>query len=206
VKVDLDRVALRARTILLDPQRAWPRIVAERAPPDEVYRGYVVVLAAIPAVFGFVKGSLIGYGTLRGVSVRIGIIDGLGSMVLGYALTLIAVEVFARFIAFIAPYFGGRGERAAALRVVGYACTPAFVAGAAVILPGIGPLLYLGGVVYAFYLMFLAATPCLGIPESRGVAFIATAVAAGVLLGVVATRLATIFVGPLLPLGGFGFI
>ena len=52
----------RAKKILLDPKGTWPAIDAEAATVQSIYVPYVVVLAAVPAIAGF-----IGFGYTMGL-------------------------------------------------------------------------------------------------------------------------------------------
>jgi len=52
----------RVKNILLTPKTEWPVIAAETTSTADLLKGYVAPLAAIPAICGFIGGSLIGYG------------------------------------------------------------------------------------------------------------------------------------------------
>lgn len=52
----------RARAILLTPRTEWAVIAAEPQSVAGLYRGYLVWLAAIPALAGFIGLSLVGFG------------------------------------------------------------------------------------------------------------------------------------------------
>ncbi|MBL8364659.1 MAG: hypothetical protein JNN14_05190, partial [Comamonas sp.] len=77
-----DRAALLQRVldILMRPRDTWLQIDAEDGNPGRIYLGYLVFLAAIPAVAGFIGYSLIGVGAF-GISVRVPVVQGLVSMV-----------------------------------------------------------------------------------------------------------------------------
>src|SRR4030081_3021548 len=59
--MDLNKVIQRARSLLVSPRTEWPVIAAEPATIADLYREYIMIVAAIPAVCGFVKVSLLGY-------------------------------------------------------------------------------------------------------------------------------------------------
>ncbi|MBV9891706.1 MAG: YIP1 family protein, partial [Rhizobacter sp.] len=107
----------RVQAILLRPRKTWPRIAAEPATPATIYGGWLVFLAAIPAICGFVGYTLIGAG-LMGVSVKPPIATGLAQMVIGYLLSLGVVYVLALIVNALAPTFGGSKDFVAALKVV----------------------------------------------------------------------------------------
>src|SRR5687767_8812350 len=66
----LMNLADRAKNIVLTPRTEWPLVDAEPTTVKGIYTGYVVPLALIPAVAGFIGSSLIGVsvpglGTVR---------------------------------------------------------------------------------------------------------------------------------------------
>ena len=50
----------RAKNICLTPNTEWPVIAAEPVSPGPLVTGYVLPLAAIGAVAGFIGGSIVG--------------------------------------------------------------------------------------------------------------------------------------------------
>ena len=65
----------RVQSILLRPKQTWPVIAAEPADVASIYTGYVVILAAIPAIAGFIGLTLVGVGAF-GVSYHMPIVAG----------------------------------------------------------------------------------------------------------------------------------
>ncbi len=152
--MDLAKLIARVQAILVTPKTEWPVIAAE---PDSVaglYKNYIVILAAIPAVAGFIKGSLIGT-TLFGVTVRTPIGSGIVGMIVSYALTLAIVYVLALIIDALAPNFGGEKNPVQALKTAAYTYTASWVASIALIVPWIGWLVVLAGAIYGIYLLYL---------------------------------------------------
>ena len=80
----------RVQDILLRPKETWPVIAKEQTGAASLHKGYLIFLAAVPAVAGFIGLSLIGMGAM-GVNVCIPIVSGLTSMVVGYVLSLALV-------------------------------------------------------------------------------------------------------------------
>ena len=58
--MDLSKQIARVKAILGTPRTEWPVIASEPATIGGIYKDYVLILAAIPAVFGFLKYSVIG--------------------------------------------------------------------------------------------------------------------------------------------------
>ena len=171
----------RAKSILTSPRSEWPVIAGEQATVAGLYTGYIMWLAAIPAVFGFIKGSLIGNG-MFGVSVTTPIFAGLAGMVLGYVLGLVVLYVVAMIVNALAPTFGGEKSQLQALKAVGYAWTAAWVAGIAVILPWLGWLVPLAGGVYSIYLLYLGLPHTMKCPPEKSLGYTAVTVVITIVL------------------------
>jgi hypothetical protein len=206
VSIDLEKVVERVRELLTRPRSTWPVIAGEAETPETLYRNFIAVLAAIPPLAAFIKGSLLGYGTEVGVSVRIALFPGLVAMVVGYLLSLVAVFGFALVIEAVAPNFDGRRDRMMSLKLAGYSSAAAFVGGAAVVLPGIGGLLYLAAIGYSFYLLYLGVQVLLAVPAAKALPLTVICAAAAVVLHITVARIAAGFTGALLPLGGYGLL
>jgi hypothetical protein len=145
----------RVRNIILAPQVEWAVIDAEPTDIREIYARYVAPLALVPAVAGFIGGSLIGIGVPGVGTVRVGVAAGLFGAVLQFLLLLGFVYVLALVINALAPMFGGRMDIVAAFKVAAYASTPAWLAGVFAIVPAFAFLSVVG--LYGLYLLFLAA-------------------------------------------------
>ena len=86
--MDFNKLIERVKAILLTPKTEWPVIAGEPATTADLYKNYIVVLAAIPAIFGFLKMSLIGVSIPFAGTVRVGVMAGLSNMLVTYALSL----------------------------------------------------------------------------------------------------------------------
>src|SRR5262249_42409084 len=96
-------IVSRVKNILVDPKNEWGVIDGEPDDPVTVLKNYVAIVAAIPAVCGFIGTSIIGVA-----GYRTGIVVGLFGAVLNYVLTLVGVFVVAFIIDTLAEMFGGR--------------------------------------------------------------------------------------------------
>ena len=171
----------RIKAILTWPRSEWPVIAAEPATVAGLYTRYIMWLAAIPAVFGFIKGSLIGH-SMFGISVSTPVLAGLLGMVLGYVLGLVVLYMVSMIVDALAPTFGGRKDQVQALKAVGYAWTAAWVAGIAVILPWVGWLVALAGGIYSIWLLYLGLPHTMKSAPEKSLAYTAVTVVCALLL------------------------
>lgn len=179
--MDQASIVTRVKQILASPKTEWPLIAAEPATVKGLYLNYIVILAAIPAVAGFIRGSLIGNGAF-GITIRTPIPQGILMAVLTYALSLLVVYVVALIVNALASTFEGRQDMVQALKVVAYSYTAAWVAGAFVILPWLGWLVAVAGAVYSIYLMYLGMSPVMKNPPQKSAGYTALAVVIAVVL------------------------
>lgn len=180
--MDFGKIIARVRAILTSPKTEWPVAAAEPASVQGLYTSYILIVAAIPAVAGFIKNSLIGI-SLLGVTWRAPIGSGLAGMVLQYLLSLVLVYVMSLIVNALAPSFGGQKNPVQALKAVAYAWTAAWVAGAALILPWIGWLIALAGSVYSIYLLYLGLSATMQSPTEKTPGYTAVSIVIGIVLG-----------------------
>ncbi|MEO8079802.1 MAG: Yip1 family protein [Caldimonas sp.] len=173
----------RVQSILLRPKQTWPVIAAEPADAASIYSRYLVVLAAIPALARFIGFSLVGFG-VAGVSMRVPIVSGLVSMVLGYVVSLLLVYVIALIVNALAPTFGGTKDMVAALKLVAYGSTAGFLGGIFNLIPAIGVLGLLAGL-YSIYLIYTGIAVMMRCPPEKAGAYTAVVIVCAVIVSVV---------------------
>ena len=190
-----DRAALLQRVldILMRPRDTWLQIDAEDGNPARIYLGYLVFLAAIPAVAGFIGYSLIGVGAF-GISVRVPVVQGLVSMVVGYVLSLAMVYVLALIANMLAPRFQAQQDMGRAFKLVAYASTAGMLGGVFSILPSLA-MLGLLAALYSVYLIYTGVPVLMKAPQEKAVGYTAALVVCGILAGIV-VGLATSLVTP----------
>jgi hypothetical protein len=186
-------LADRAKSIVLAPRAEWPRIDAEPTTIKDIYTGYVVPLALIPAVAGFVGMSLIGIGVPGLGTVRTGLFAGLAGAILQFCLSLALVYALALVIEALAPTFGGRKDRLSAFKVAAYSMTPTWLAGMFAVIPAISFLSLLG--LYGIYLLYLGLPPLMRAPEDKAAGYTAVVVLAAIVLSIVLAGLLGVLMG-----------
>jgi hypothetical protein len=145
----------RVLNLLLHPEAAWDAIDAEPASIEGLYRGWVIPLAAIPAVCGAVgRLSFRGF-EMFGIRYHQSFVAVIGDAVATYVLTLLSVYLLALVIDQFALQFGGERSRTQAFKVAAYSGTAAWVAGLFMLLPTIGGLFAVLGALYSLYLLYV---------------------------------------------------
>lgn len=182
--MDFAKLIARVQAILLSPKTEWPVIAAEPETVAGLYKKYILILAAIPAVAAFIKGSLIGT-TMFGITVRTPIGMGITALIVGYALSLVVVYVMSLIVDALAPNFNGEKNPVQALKVVAYSYTASWVAGIATIIPWVGWLVALAGFIYGIYLLYLGLPHTMRNPDDKSVLYTVVIIVIGFVLSLV---------------------
>lgn len=173
----------RAKNIILQPKTEWPVIAAEPATIGGIYRNYVMILAAIPAVAMAVGLLLFGINLIF-VTVRPPIGYVLSQVIMMYVMALVGVYVIALIIEALAPTFGGTKDRVQAFKVAAYSYTPTWVAGILYLMPSLGLLVIIASI-YGFYLLYLGLPVVMKSAPDKTVGYLVAIVVAAIVVGLI---------------------
>lgn len=175
----------RATNVSLRPQAEWPVIAAEPASFAGIFSGYVAPLAAIGPLALIVGLSIVGVGVPFLGTYRAPLSTSIPQAVLTFVMILIGVAIMSAIAGALAPKFGGRRDPVAALKLVAYAYTPAFIAGVLGLFP---PLTFLEvfAALWTLYVFYRGAPALLMSAPEKALPYTATCVACGIVLGFVA--------------------
>jgi Yip1 domain len=187
----------RVKDILMKPAETWAAIDGESDSIQSIYIKYVLPLAAIGPIAGFLKSMLFGY-SLFGITYKPSVASAVSTAVISYVLALVGVFVQSLVIDALAPSFGGTKNNVKAFQVAAYSYTAAWVAGIFGLLPVIGILAILG--LYSFYLLYLGLPVLMKVEQDKAIGYIVVTVIAAVVVFLVLGALAT----PLLSMTGTG--
>ena len=195
----------RIKGILLSPSTEWPLIAAEPTTAGSIYMGYVLPLALIGVIAGFIGSVLIGVAVPFIGAVRTGIVVGLFSAVIKLLFAFVGVWLLSWLIDVLAPTFSGQRDSLRALKVAAYSYTPAWVAGIFYIIPVLGIVAALAGL-YGLFLLYLGLPVLMRCPQDKSVGYTVVVVLCAIVMAVVLTVLTTCTIGALsfLGLGAMG--
>jgi hypothetical protein len=171
----LQKLLGRVKAIMFSPQTEWPAIAKDPGETRAFLARYVVCLGLIPAIAGFVGGTLI--GSFRPIAL------GLGDAVVGYLLTFASVAVMSAIINALALTFGADNSTGNALKLTVYSYTPAWLAGAFLLVPGLSFLSVLG--LYGFYLLWLGLPPLMRAPRDKALPYALVVVVVALILAII---------------------
>jgi hypothetical protein len=173
----------RVKAILLQPKATWQVIDTEPATIGGIFKGYVVPLAAIPAVFGALGSMLLG-ATAFGITVRTGPVAAIVNAVVSYVCALIGVYVISLIIDALAPNFGGTKNPVQAFKVAAYSYTPGWVAGVLLLLPTLSPIMMLAGL-YGLFLLYLGLPQLMKSPEDKALPYTGVVIVVAIVVSLV---------------------
>lgn len=159
----------RAKAVLMQPTAVWDVIDTEPATVAGLYRGYVIPLAAIPAVCGFVGHLVFGLGAFS-LGFRISPIWFAMNAILSYAMSLAMVYIMALVIEGLAPTFGAQKDRTQALKLAAYAPTASWVAGVFSLIPMLAIISLLGGL-YTLYTLYRGLPKMMKAPADKALPY-----------------------------------
>lgn len=181
----------RIKNIVLTPKTEWPVIAPEPTPIAQLFVAYVVPLAVLAAVIGFVRMSVLGVNTALGGSFRMPIGGGLTYTVMMLVSALIGVFVVGLIINALAPTFSGQRDQRQALKVSAYSLTPAMLSSVLALSPILPTLLQFLAGCYGIYVLYLGLPVVMQAPKEKAFGYTASVVICTILLGVVFGILAT---------------
>ncbi len=184
----------RVKNICLSPKTEWPVIAGETAATGSLITGYVLPLATIGAVAGFIGGSIIGHSIpFVGGTFRTPMIAGVGLALFQVVMSVVTVFILSFIINALAPSFGGEKNNAQALKVAVYSYTPGWLAAIFHMIPGLGILAILG--LYGLYVLYLGLPRLMKSPEDKALGYTVVVVICAIVLSLVIAAVGGIFVG-----------
>lgn len=155
----------RVKSLLLNPKNEWDIIKNESYSIQELFKSYIIIVAAIPAVAGFLGFFLFGVSTAFG-SYRMPLAESLKWAILTYVMTLVSVFVVGYIVDVLAPQFGSKKNLAESIKLVAFANTAAWVGGIFNLLPSLSIVATLAGI-YSLVLLYMGLPKIKDIPQEK---------------------------------------
>jgi Yip1 domain len=180
----------RVKQILLSPRTEWQVIEAEPTTKAELYKTYIIPLAAIGPISQVIGYSVFGITVPFVGTYRVPIGSAISGALVGYVLTLAGTYVLALIIDGLAPTFNGQRSQIQALKVAAYSSTASWLAGIFALIPGLRLLAILG--LYSLYLLYLGLPIVMKSPRDKALGYTVVVIVAAIVLfmiiGVIAGR------------------
>lgn len=144
-------IVARAQGLIFRPTEEWKKIEPEAASVQGLYLGWLLPLAAIPAIAGIIGTTVFGVGVPGFLVVKVPLLDAIVRAIVQVALLCGMTWVMALVIDALAPNFGGQKNQMQAFKVAAYSGVAALLAGVFQILPALGILGLVG--LYSIYIL-----------------------------------------------------
>ena len=151
--MNFNAIIKRAIAIITKPNDEWQVIKNETMSIADMFTKYAIILAAIPAIAGFIGYGLIGISVGFG-TFRIPLGRCLIWAIFMYALSLVGVYLTAFIMDALAPSFGSQKDMNRSLKVVVFSWTPVWIAGILYIIPSIAVIVWIASL-YALFLLYI---------------------------------------------------
>lgn len=151
--MNFNNILQRAIGIITKPSEEWEKIKGEKATVIGMFTNYAIILAAIPAIAGFIGYFIIGR-SFMGFTVRMPIGRAFMWAILMYIFSLLGVYLLSFIIDFLAPNFGAKKDIVMSTKVAVYSMTPSWAAGIFFLIPALAILSFIAGL-YALYLLYV---------------------------------------------------
>jgi hypothetical protein len=192
----------RVKNILLRPKQEWEVIAGESTSTAELYRNYIILLAAIGPIASLIGMSLIGISMPLIGTFRVPIMSAIASAVVSYILGLVGVYIIAMVIDYLAPTFAAQKNMNQALKLAAYSFTAGWLASIFVIIPALSVLSILG--LYSFYLLYTGIPVLMKSPPEKSFPYTGAVVVAAIVIFVIISWIPRAFIsypvmGPYVP-------
>jgi hypothetical protein len=181
----------RVKNIVFSPTTEWQVIAPESTPSAQLFVGYVMPLAVLAAVLGFVRLSVLGVNSALAGNLRMPIGSGLSYTVMMFVSALFGVFVIGLIINGLAPTFSGQRDLRQALKVSAYSLTPALLSSLLALSPVLPTLLQFLVGCYGIYVLYLGLPVVMQSPQEKAFGYTASVVICTILIGVVFGMLST---------------
>jgi hypothetical protein len=178
-----------------NPGKAWASIATERSGVAQL-AVYLMVMAAIPTVCGYVGVTINGWN-IAGQLSKLTTDSAIQLSVLAYLAIVMAVVVLGRVVHWMASTYGSSPSIAQSTMMIAYAATPLFLSGFTLIKPHLwtNVLALTAGVSYATYLLYTGVPKVMNISQERGILFASSVLTIGLVILVAMLATTVVFWG-----------
>lgn len=191
------KIVERVKKILLEPKKEWEIISRETTNTSELYKSYIMPLAAIGPVASIIGMSIMGISMPLAGTFRLPIITSIGSAVVQYILSLVGVYILALIVDFLAPNFSGEKNIDQALKLAAYSYTAGWLSGIFMIVPALGFFMILG--LYGLYLIYTGIPVLMKAPREKALGYTVTVVIAAVIISMIIAWASRLFISYPMP-------
>lgn len=167
--------------LLIRPERQWHTIRAQQCTITRCYCSHVLILAALPAIAGFIGTTQIGWQIGMREVVKLTVPSAAAIAVLSYVTILVAVFSIGWLIHWMGQTYGARQPLSQCIALAAYTATPLFLVGILWVYPVLWFNLLVGlpALAYSVYLLYVGVPIMMNVSPERGFLFSSAVLAVG---------------------------
>jgi hypothetical protein len=181
--MDFNAIIKRVVAIITKPNDEWENIKNESMTIADMFVKYAIILAAIPAVAGFLGNMLIGR-SIVGFTIRVPFFRSFAWAIVMYVLSLVGVYVLALIIDALATSFGSQKDLVQSMKVAVFSSTAVWVAGILFIIPALSILVMIASI-YTLYLLYLGIKIVKNPPQDKAVGYFVVVIIVSIIVNFV---------------------
>ncbi len=167
------------------PEDEWKTIRKERCSVTRCYCSHVLILAAIPAIAGYIGTTQVGWDVPGGREIhKLTQQSALQISILFYFAMLVAVLSVGAMIHWMGKTYGSKQPLSQCIVLASYTATPLFLIGAMLLYPllWLNMLIGLPALAYTVYLLYTGVPVMMGVTKERGFLFASAVLAVGLVM------------------------
>ncbi len=180
----MKKIIERVKQIVLKPRETWEKISQEEASIPVLFKEYLLILAAIPALASFLGRWIIGIRIPFVGVYRFGFGASLVNSVVDYVLIVASVWITGRIISILASNFGATRDDVKGFQVALYSYSPMLAAGILNLIPSLSVLIFFVGL-YGLYILYIGLPIVMGIPKQKSLPYTVVIIIAVVLISLI---------------------
>jgi hypothetical protein len=167
--------------LFTNPKREWEAIRDDKCTIGKCYAMHVLILAAIPAVSGFIGTTQIGWQIGAGDPIKLTTQSALIIALLYYLAMLVGVFSMGWMIHWMGNTYGTDASLSQSVVLAAYTATPLFLIGIMELYPVLWLNMVIGlpALAYTVYLLYTGLPIMMGVSEDRGFLFSSAVLAVG---------------------------
>lgn len=170
--------------LLAHPRDEWKSIKAERCTIGKCFCSHVLLLAALPAISGYIGTTQVGWSFGSGDVHRLTPQSALQIAILTYLVMLVAVFSLGKAVHWMGLTYGSKQTLPASIALAAYAATPLWLVGLFFLWPVLwfNMLVGLPALAYTVYLLYTGVPVMMGVNQERGFLFASAVLAVGLVM------------------------
>jgi len=170
--------------LFFHPKQEWKSIKGERCSIGKCYCSHVLILAAIPAIAGYIGTTQVGW-SFGGFEVhKLTTQSALQIAIVTYLTMLVAVFSLGKAIHWMGQTYGSKQTLPQAIALAAYTATPLWIMGFFFLYPilWVNMLVGLPALAYTVYLLYTGVPVMMSVSQERGFLFASAVLAVGLVM------------------------